>query len=362
MSGGSKEVRLGISAGDVNGVGVELLLKAYRNEALFNQATPVLFADPWVVDFWIKQEDAGEFTYRVIKDPEEAKPGVLNLLPPNGKKFDLQIGQSSTDAGEYALLSLQTAVANIMNGKITNLLTLPINKHNIQSEAFSFPGHTEYLASEFVVEEYMMILAGENLKVGVLTGHIPVSKVAENITRPHLEKTLNIFIHSLQVDFMIRKPRIAVLGLNPHSGDQGLIGKEEQEIIEPVVKSFLDKGMLVYGPFAADGFFGTGKFRQFDGVLAMYHDQGLIPFKQLAFEDGVNYTAGLPAVRTSPDHGTAYNIAGKGIASIDSLVHAIYLNTKIYFNRLEYYELNKEPLEYTNFKREKFSIGVPNLK
>ncbi len=362
MTGKIKDVRLGISAGDINGVGIELLLKAYQYDPLFNQATPVLFADKWVLDAWIKILDITDFEYNLITSAEKAKSGMLNVLPIQGNKFELQIGQSKEESGAYALLSLQKAMEVIMNGGVQNLLTLPINKHNIQSGEFNFPGHTDYLAKQFGSEEYMMILVGDNLRVGVLTGHIPISEVSSRITKSHLEKTINVFHHSLQNDFRIRKPKIAVLGLNPHSGDQGLIGKEEQEVIEPVIRSFIDQGMLVYGPFPADGFFGSDKSGQFDGVLAMYHDQGLIPFKQVAFEDGVNYTAGLPIVRTSPDHGTAYDIAGKGTATIDSLVHAIYLNSTIYFNRLEFRELSKDPLQFTNFRREKFSIGIPNLK
>lgn len=358
----AREILLGISVGDVNGVGLELLLEAYSNPYLFEQSTPVLFADPWVVNAWKSILDLQDFEYNKIGKVSDAKPGVLNVLPIDGGKFELEVGKSTPEAGAFAFRSLEAVLHSISRGEVQNLLTLPINKHNIQSDDFQFAGHTDYLASAFGTQDHMMILAGEELRVGVLTGHIPVSEVAKNITQERLEKVINIFLHSLQLDFKITKPKIAVLGLNPHSGDHGLIGKEEQEVIEPVVQKFLDNGDLIYGPFAADGFFGTNKFREFDGILAMYHDQGLIPFKQLAFEDGVNYTAGLPMVRTSPDHGTAYDLAGKRIASIQSLVHAIYLNTKIYENRLEHLDLTKDPLKFTNFKREKFSIGVPNLK
>ena len=362
MANKKELIKLGFSCGDLNGVGIELLLRAFDSGHLYNHCIPVLYAEAWVLEFYSNLLNTVNISSHNAKNPDDLKEGVINLRSPGGARFDINPGNSTSEAGTYSLKSLEAAIKDIREGVIQNLVTLPINKHNIASDSFQFAGHTDFLASAFETNDYMMILAGENVRVGVVTGHIPISEVAANITEERLEKTIRIFHESLTIDFRISKPKIAILGLNPHSGDKGVIGSEEQEVIQPLVVRLIDEGLLVYGPYPADGFFGSGQYKSFDGVLAMYHDQGLIPFKQLDFDEGVNYTAGLPMVRTSPDHGTAYDLAGKGKASVNSLVHAIFMNNQIYRNRLEYMELNKDPLPFTRFRREKFSIGVPNLK
>ena len=357
------ETRLGFSIGDVNGIGPEVLLKAFSNEVLFNHCTPVVYGSSSVLKFYMEELNIEtEMDIYSVTSAKQAKAGRLNVVDVQGADYKAQPGSPSKESGALALNSLLAAVEAVKNGEIENLVTLPIDKNTIQSETFNFAGHTDFLASTFTTEEYMMILCNDDLRVGIVSGHVPITEVSKAVNPENLKTKIDTLLHSLRFDFGVRKPKLAVLGLNPHSGDNGLIGKEEQEVIIPVIQSYIEAGELVYGPYAADGFFGSGSFEQFDAILAMYHDQGLIPFKQIAFKDGVNYTAGLPIVRTSPDHGTAYDIAGKGVADADSLVAAIFATKTIYRNRLEYNELNKSPLGFKVHRKEKFSIGVPNLK
>ncbi len=258
---------------------------------------------------------------------------------------DIQPGQVTPDAGQAALACLQRAVDDLKDGKLDALVTAPINKYNIQSDEFNFPGHTEYLAQQFGVQDNLMFLVSETLRVGVVTGHVPLGSVRQEITPERISQKLKLMMHSLKQDFGIERPKIAVLGLNPHAGEEGLLGNEEKDIIKPLLTRLLDKGDLVFGPYPADGFFGTRAYRKFDAVLAMYHDQGLIPFKAIAFEEGVNFTAGMPAVRTSPDHGTAYDIAGKNLADETSMLQAIYTAIDVARNRKEYLELEAGKLK-----------------
>lgn len=258
---------------------------------------------------------------------------------------EIQPGKVTNEAGQAALACLERAVEDLKAGKLDALVTGPINKHNIQSETFRFPGHTEYLAEAFGVPDDLMFMVGETLRVGVVTGHVPLAKVRQHVTRNAIHQKLNMMMQSLKVDFGIEKPRIAVLGLNPHAGENGLLGTEEQETISPVIEDWRKKGELVFGPFPADGFFGTRGYRKYDAVLAMYHDQGLIPFKAIAFEEGVNFTAGLPIVRTSPDHGTAYDIAGKNLADETSMIQAIYLACDVARRRKEHKETEANALK-----------------
>ena len=253
---------------------------------------------------------------------------------------------------KYALKSIQAAITDLKNDNIDVLVTAPVNKNNINTAEFSFTGHTEYLAAQFEAKDYMMLLVSNNLRVGLVTGHVPVSKIASSITEKKILSKLRIMKHSLKIDFGIRSPKIAVLGLNPHAGDNGLLGDEEINIIIPAIKKAKDEGMLAFGPYPTDGFFGSGAFSQFDGILAMYHDQGLAPFKSLSFDSGVNFTAGLPIVRTSPDHGTAYDIAGKNIASERSFRESIYLGCDVLRKREEHEELTSNPLKIAKMKRE----------
>jgi 4-hydroxythreonine-4-phosphate dehydrogenase len=268
---------------------------------------------------------------------------MLNCLDDNVR---VELGKSTPHGGEAALKALDRVIEDLKAGKVDVLVTAPIDKHNIQSEQFSFPGHTEYLKSKFGAEEALMFMIGESLKIGIVTGHVPLSKVPEMITRDSVLKKIRLMNHSLQYDFGIRKPKIAVLGLNPHAGDNSLLGKEEADSINPAVQKAQQDGILAFGPFPADGFFGAGSFKSFDSILAMYHDQGLAPFKALSFDTGVNFTAGLPIVRTSPVHGTAFSIAGLGEASENSFRQALYLACDIYRNRQIYNEITKNPLRH----------------
>lgn len=357
-----KKIFLGITSGDPNGVGMELVLKAFSNETLYNHCNPVLYATPQLFKFYKSKLELDNVFYKIIKSTDDFEKGRLNLKVIDVAETEFTPGTASVSGGNYALQSLIAAVNDIKNGEIHNLLTCPIDKKTIKGDQFPFNGHTEFLADSFEAEEHMMLLINDDLRIGLVTGHIPVTEISKSLTKDKILSKLNILNSSLKQDFGIVKPKIAVLGLNPHSGDNGAIGKEEIEIIQPAITEAFENGIMAFGPYPADGFFGNNLTPKFDAVLAMYHDQGLIPFKQVAFYNGVNYTAGLPVVRTSPDHGTAYDIAGTGNADIQSFTAAIFANNKIYRNRIEYFELNKNPLPFTKHKREKFSIGVPNLK
>ncbi|MFT4521966.1 MAG: 4-hydroxythreonine-4-phosphate dehydrogenase [Bacteroidia bacterium] len=355
------ETKVGITIGDCNGIGPEILLKAFSHSSLYKYFTPVVYGSANVLKHYAALLNMS-LDIKIIDNADEAQGDSLNVINVGFEDIELATGTSTESAGQLAFAALEACVADIKLGKIHNMVTLPINKKNIQSEEFQFAGHTDYLASTFETDDYMMLLVSDEMRVGVVTGHIPITAVSKAITPELLEKKIKTTLQALQFDFGLIKPKLAVLGLNPHSGDDGLIGDEELNVISPVLKPFIERGELVYGPYPADGFFGKELHREFDAVLAMYHDQGLIPFKQKSFSDGVNYTAGLPIVRTSPDHGTAYDIAGKGKAETSSLVNALFLLKKIYNNRIEYMDLHKNPLPFMKHRREKFSIGVPNLK
>jgi 4-hydroxythreonine-4-phosphate dehydrogenase len=357
-----KQTKLGISLGDYNGISMEILLKAFSHDSLFQYCTPVLYATSDVFKFYSKLLGIDNVRFQLITDTADCRPGYINIKTISKEMINITPGEASNQSGEIAVASLKSAIEDVKKGQIHNLLTLPINKDNSHSAEFQFSGHTDFLANTFEVEDYMMILVSDEMKMGMVTGHLPIKDVAKNLTKELVTSKITTLLQSLKLDFAITKPKIAVLGLNPHSGDNGLIGTEEKEILQPVIKDFVDRGELIYGPYPADGFFGKKQYSQFDAVLAMYHDQGLIPFKQLSFSDGVNYTAGLPIVRTSPDHGTAFDIAGKNQADSSSMVNAIFLLKKIYCNRVELMDLNKNPLPFSKHRREKFSIGVPNLK
>ena len=274
-----------------------------------------------------------QFSFHQAKDFDSLHFKKVNVISFSNENIEVRCGAVTPEAGMYAFNSLERACSDLKEGHIEGLVTAPINKKNIQSDQFSFPGHTEYLANSFGKSNSLMFMVSDSLRVGVVTGHIPLSKVSVVLTKELIEIKLGLMIKSLQTDFGISKPKVAVLGLNPHAGEDGLLGSEEVEIISPAIETFKSKGNLIFGPLPADGFFGSGQFKNFDGVLAMYHDQGLIPFKSLTFEEGVNFTAGIDAIRTSPDHGTAYSIAGKGIASPDSFIKALFLARDIIKNK-----------------------------
>ncbi|MFY0628017.1 MAG: 4-hydroxythreonine-4-phosphate dehydrogenase PdxA [Reichenbachiella sp.] len=326
---------IGISIGDMNGIGPEVILKALNNNKMTKYFTPVIYGSAKIMSFYRKQLDANKFNFTPIDDVSKVYRRKVNVVNCWEEMVEIQPGVNSEIGGKYAFKSLEKATNDLVSGKINALVTAPINKHNIQNDGFKFPGHTEYLIEKAGTNEGLMFLVSDTIRVGVLTGHIPLKDVAANITKEALEKKLKLMATSLKKDFGIVKPKIAVLGLNPHAGEDGLLGPEEIEIIKPVVDAMKEKGHLVMGPFPADGFFGSGQYQKFDGILAMYHDQGLIPFKSLTFSNGVNFTAGLPIVRTSPDHGTAFNIAGQDKADESSMRTAIFTALDIVNQRKE---------------------------
>ena len=341
-----KGIIAGISHGDINGIGYEVIIKALTDPAINDICIPVVYGSPKVAAYHRKALNINNFSFNNIRTADEAhskKANMINCLDDNTR---VELGKSTPQGGEAALISLEKAVEDLKNGKINVLITAPIDKQNIQSENFRFKGHTDYLKSKAGVEEVLMFMISESMRIGMVTDHVPLSKVSGLITVEILLRKLRLMNQSLILDFGIRKPRIAVLGLNPHAGDNSLLGTEEAEIIIPAIQQANKEGILTFGPFAADGFFGAGSFSKFDGILAMYHDQGLTPFKALSFDSGVNYTAGLPWIRTSPVHGTAFAIAGKGEASENSFRQAIYLACDIFRNRQLYSEISKNPLKH----------------
>ncbi len=339
-----EKIKIGISQGDINGIGYEVIIKTLMDLRIMESCTPIVYGSPKVAAYHRKALDIDNFSFNNIKYPEEAnekRPNIINCI---SDEVRVELGKSTEIAGEASYLALQAAVADLKEGKIQALVTGPINKQNIQSANFNFNGHTEYLQSVFEVEEVLMLMVSDLMKVGVVTGHVPISQLSAFITKDLVLSKIRIMNRSLIEDFEIRKPRIAVLGLNPHAGDNGLLGSEETDTIIPALDEARKEDIVVMGPFSADGFFGSGNFTHFDGVLAMYHDQGLIPFKTLVADEGVNYTAGLPVIRTSPAHGTAYEITGKNEASFGSFRQALYLAQDIYHHRMNYKTITQNPL------------------
>jgi len=339
----SEKIKVGISVGDVNGIGMEIILKTFEDQRMLDFCTPIIFASTKVLSYHKKAINLNTNLHGIdhLRSVVNSKLNLLNIWR---EQVDIELGKPTKTSGKYAFKSLQKATAALKNKEIDVLVTAPINKNNIQSEDFQFKGHTEYLESNLEGES-LMILMTDKLRIGLVTGHIPISDVAKTITPDLIKKKVDIMYQSLVEDFNISKPKIAVLGLNPHCGDQGVIGTEDDEITIPTINEIQSTGKLVYGPYAADSFFGSESYKKFDGVLAMYHDQGLAPFKTLAFGKGVNFTAGLSEIRTSPDHGTAYDIAGKGVANHSSFKEALFMAISIFKTRNEFIELNKNKLE-----------------
>ncbi len=322
---------VGITIGDINGIGPEVLLKTLQDQRVLKLCSPIVYASIKVLNFYKKACNlSDDMHFFQIKNVAEFNPKRINLLTSWEEDLDPEPGKETPTGGKAAFLSLEKATEDLRLGKIDALVTAPVNKNNIQREGFRFAGHTEYFASKFKADTLMTMISEEaGLRVAVATGHLPLASVQAALTGETITKKLNILYKSLKNDFHIVKPKIAVLGLNPHAGENGLLGKEELEIITPLISDLRAKGVLIYGPYPADGFFGNQTYKKFDGILAMYHDQGLVPFKTMAFESGVNFTAGLPVIRTSPDHGTAYEIAGKDKADESSFRHALYLAAKL---------------------------------
>ncbi|MBQ7690194.1 MAG: 4-hydroxythreonine-4-phosphate dehydrogenase PdxA [Muribaculaceae bacterium] len=341
----NKRIRIGITHGDTNGIGLEVAMKAVADDMLTELCTPVLYGSSKVMAYHRKAIEMQQFNPNVVKSAQDIKDGAVNLVDVVTDEVKVELGQASKQAGKAALDALEAAVADLRDGHIDALVTAPINKDNIQSEQFQFPGHTEFLQARCGGEgKALMVLCSDLLRVALVTIHMPLSQVPQAITQEAIVERLHTFDASLRRDFGLERPRIAVLGLNPHAGENGLLGTEEQEIIAPAITQAYDEHILAFGPYSADGFFAHEQWRHFDGVLAMYHDQGLAPFKAVARGTGVNFTAGLPIVRTSPDHGTAYDIAGKNVADPASMRQAIYAAIDICRNRARHDEATANPL------------------
>ncbi len=344
---------VGITHGDINSISYEVIIKTCLDQRITELFVPIVYGTSKAASYHRKMLNIPDFSFNIIRSADQASPKKANLINLTDKEVKIDLGESTEAAGEMSLASINAAVEDLKKGLIDVIVTAPVNKHNVQDAAkVPFTGHTGYLAEKFGVSSYLMLMVGENLRIGVVTEHIPLEKVASTLTTGLISDKIRILEESLRKDFDIRKPKIAILGLNPHAGDDGLIGNEEKDIIAPAIQAAQQKGQLVYGPYPADGFFASGSYLQFDAVLAMYHDQGLIPFKTLNFENGVNFTAGLPYVRTSPAHGTAYDIAGKDLASADSMRSATYLACEIFKNRMQWAEINKNPLGFTKKEKE----------
>ncbi|MFT4838918.1 MAG: 4-hydroxythreonine-4-phosphate dehydrogenase [Nonlabens sp.] len=344
-----ENIKVGITIGDPNGIGGEIILKAFEDPRMLEMYTPVVFASTKLLSFYAKTFDL-KTKIHGITSLDEVVPGKFNVLRLIKEPFIVQWGEVSTEAGKLAIRSLEAATAALKENKIDVLVTAPINKESIHSEDFTFPGHTDYLNQELEGESLMFMVSDE-LRVGLLTDHVPVKDVPSTINAKLIKTKIGTIKESLKKDFGISKPRIAVLGINPHVGDNGVIGTEDQDTLIPALEQLREDGNIIFGPYAADSFFGNKKYKEFDAVLASYHDQGLIPFKTIAFGHGVNYTAGLSHVRTSPDHGTGFDIAGKGTANPESFVAAIDAAIEIYLKRKEYDILNENPLKKLSRKR-----------
>ena len=362
----NKKIRVAITHGDTNGIGYEVILKTFADPAMLEICTPIIYGSPKVAAYHRKMLELTT-SFSIIDRAEDAQEDRVNLIAVIGEETKVDIGQSSKEAGEAALKALDRAMTDFRSDLYDVLVTAPINKDNIQSDLFHFKGHTEYIENSVGDgNKSLMILLNERLRVALVTTHLPIKDIAEAITEEAIISKATIFHKSLKRDFRISNPRLAILALNPHAGDNGVIGNEEKDIIIPAINKLEENGIQAFGPYAADGFFASEAYRAFDGVLAMYHDQGLAPFKTIACDDGVNYTAGLPIVRTSPDHGTAYDITGKGIASENSFRQAIYTAIDIFRNRAEYDEPMENPLPKIYHEKrdesEKVRFAIPKPK
>ena len=338
------KTKVGISIGDINGVGLEVIVKTLSHKDILNHCTPVIYGSSKVVSYH-KNIVGSNIQFNTIKSMDRLAVEKINIVNCWTENVNITLGKSSEIGGKYAFESLKFAVQDLRDKHIDALVTAPIHKKNMQDAGFAFPGHTEYLTSELGGDESLMLMVADELRVGLVTNHLPLGMVADAITKEKISKKLLILNESLKMDFGIERPTIAVLGLNPHAGDNGLLGEEEEKLIRPAIIEHKKNGMLVMGPYSADSFFGAGLYRKFDGILAMYHDQGLVPFKTLSFGKGVNYTAGLSYVRTSPDHGTAFDIAGKNMADYSSFMNALFKAVDIVKERRNYFEFRENALE-----------------
>lgn len=358
-----RKIKVGITHGDINGIGYEVILRALEDSRIFELCTPVVYGSAKIAAFYRKLLNLQPVNFNQIVDAEDARPAMANIINVVGEDVKVEPGQPTREAAEAAFAALERAVADLRSGKIDVLVTAPIDKHTMQSDCFTFPGHTEYLESSLGdgTAHALMILFNERVRVALVTTHAPIAKIPEQITKERVLETIERFDASLERDFSLPHPRIAVLALNPHSGEEGLLGREEIEQIKPAIEQAREKKINVFGPYSADGFFGNALYTKFDGVLAMYHDQGLAPFKSLAMNDGVNFTAGLDYVRTSPDHGTAFDIAGQGTADAQSMRQAIYSAIDIFRSRRANDEARHNPLRKQYFEKNKSDNVVLDL-
>jgi len=345
MTNTEKKPVIGFSCGDIHGIGPEIIIKALSDNRLLELCTPVVFGSSKLINFYKKSINDGNFNYQAVKDFQRLNPKMVNMYTCWEEEISITPGQLTDAGGQYAIKSLTAAVYALKEKQIDVLVTAPLHKKNVYSESFPYTGHTPYLKAAFEANDVVMFMVAENLRVALVTEHVPVAEVAGHLSREAILSKLKIINQSLKKDFGIDKPKIAVLGLNPHAGDEGLVGKEEEEIIKPAIKDAKQNDILCFGPYSADAFFARGQFEKFDAVLAMYHDQGLIPFKSLAIGEGVNYTAGLTGIRTSPDHGTAFDIAGKGKADESSLLASMFTAIDIFRSRNGYAEARSNPMK-----------------
>ncbi len=350
----NEPIKIAITQGDPNGVGMEIILRMFQSEMMYKYATPVVYASPGTFSYYKKALELEQPSYHLIQSAKEAVAGKLNLVVGSEDKVEISMGNAGPEAGKQALECLQKALEDSEN--FDALVTAPLDKSTVAEHHKGFSGHTGYIANFFGIDNYCMFLVSEELKTALVTEHVAVSEIANHLNSDRIINKVHVVYNSLREDFNILKPRIAVLGLNPHAGDNGLLGKEEQTIIQPAIKQLFEQEKLVFGPYSADSFFGSGQYKQFDAVVAMYHDQGLIPFKSMAFYEGVNYTAGLPIVRTSPDHGTAYSLAGKGTADLQSMRNAYFEAIHIVKNKKQFYKDFENPLPFAELRRERFRI------
>lgn len=341
----SERVKVGITHGDMNGIGYEIIMKTFQDLRILESITPVVYGSSKVASYHRKSLNISEINFNLVKNADSAVSRRVNIVNVTHDEVKIDLGKSTEIAGQLALMALEAATNDLLKHHIDVLVTAPINKKNMQSASFRFPGHSEYLTDKAGCRDHLMLMVCDKLRVGVITGHIPLKNVPETITAELLLRKIELLNRSLTRDFGIRKPKIALLGLNPHAGDLGVIGSEEEQVITPAIEQALSRNWIVYGPYSADGFFGSNNYLKFDGILAMYHDQGMIPFKTLSFDRGINFTAGLPFVRTSPAHGTAYDLAGKNEASPNSFREAVLLAVDIFNKRKEFDELNHHPLQ-----------------